>query len=449
MLLARVGKKVYDGTTMDKFIIQGGTPLQGEFIVRGSKNAATKMMIASLLTDEECSIDNVPLSAETDITRELCEHIGSVVTIDAALHRCTITTKEIVNARVSQLSRKNRIPILAFGPLLHRKGVAELPVLGGCPIGHRPINFHIEALKKLGAYIQRRGHSYYASAKELTGAAIILPYPSVGATENILLTAVLAKGLTTITNAATEPEIINLIDMLRAMGAHITTDIEKRLITIHGVATLHGAHISVIPDRNEVISIASGALATSGNVFFPGIKEGLIETFLEKVKEIGASYEVGDEGIGFSGKTPYHPASIVTSPHPGFMTDWQQPFAVVLAQANDISFIHETVYEDRLGYLTSLQEMGANVIVSGDCVGEPCRFHKKNFLHSARIQGPNHLKGRELIMPDVRAGMALVIAALAAKGTSTLSGVEHIERGYEALDERLTQLGAHIQRVTV
>jgi len=432
---------------MEKFVITGGNPLKGEFNVRGSKNAASKMMVASLLTDEPCAIENVPLSVETDITRELCEHVGSKVQIERASHICSITTKDISNARALQLSRKNRIPILAFGPLLHRKGVAELPVLGGCPIGHRPINFHIEGLKKMGAYIQRRGHSYYASAKELHGAQIKLPYPSVGATENIILAATLAKGKTLIHNGATEPEIINLIEMLRVMGAKITVDEEARIIEIDGVKKLHGAKINVMPDRNEVVSIASAALATSGNVFVPGVKEDYVATFLAKLTEIGAHYEVSNNGIRFWGKIPYKATTIETAPHPGFMTDWQQPFAVVLAQAKGTSFIHETVYEDRLNYLKSLEQMGARIQLHTDCANQPCRFANKGFVHSATIEGPNNLHGQELIMPDVRAGMALIIAALAARGTSTLTGVEHIERGYEAIDERLSLLGADIKRM--
>lgn len=432
---------------MEKLIIQGSTPLKGEFLVRGSKNAASKMMIASLLTREPCVIGNIPLSAEMDITKELCEHIGSSVKVNAADHSVTLTTKDITQPRVSQLSRKNRIPILAFGPLLHRKGVAQIPVLGGCPIGHRPVNFHIDALKKLGVYIQRREHSYYASAKEITGARIDFPYPSVGATENVLLTAVLAKGTTVITGAACEPEIINLIAMLNEMGGKITFDEPNRHISIQGVNTLSGVTMRAIPDRNEAVSIACAALATNGEVTLPGVKESLVRTFLKKVKEIGAHYEMTQKGLRCWGSAPYRATSVVSAPHPGFMTDWQQPFAVVLAQAQGISTVHETVYEDRLGYLESLQEMGARIEISNDCIPEECRFAKKGYLHSARIQGPNNLGGRELTMPDVRAGMALVIAALAAKGTSTLTGVEHIDRGYENLDERLRVLGANIKKI--
>lgn len=434
---------------MDKFIIEGGVPLKGEFTVRGSKNAVSKMMVASLLTDAPCVLENVPLSAETDITKELCEHFGSIVEINPATHQARIVTKEVSNSRAPELSRKNRIPILAIGPLLHRKGIAELPVLGGCPIGHRPIDFHIEGLKKLGAYIQRREHSYYASARELIGAKVTFPYPSVGATENIILAATLAKGNTNIHNAATEPEIIALCDMLGAMGANITIDEARRTITVKGVKKLHGATARVIPDRNEVVSIASAALATNGDVFVPEMDRKYLEAFLQKLTEIGAHYEITSNGIRFFGNAPYKATVITTSPHPGFMTDWQQPFAVVLTQAQGSSSIHETVYDDRLAYVTLLQEMGASTKVSKDCINEPCRFEKRGFVHSAIIKGPTTLRAHELIMPDMRAGMALIIAALSASGTSILDGIEHIDRGYENLEKRLQKLGARIRRLSV
>ncbi len=205
----------------DKFLIKGGVPLEGSTIVRGSKNAATKLMIASLLTDAPCVIENIPLSAEIDITRELCEKIGSTVSFEDD-HTIRIETPDIRTSRVPELSRKNRIPILALGPLLHRTGIAEVPVLGGCPIGHRPIDFHVAALRDMGVRIERREHSYYAEAAEIRGAHIAFPHPSVGATENVILAATRARGTTQIKNASVEPEILNLIDMLRMMGARIS-----------------------------------------------------------------------------------------------------------------------------------------------------------------------------------------------------------------------------------
>lgn len=430
-----------------KFLIQGGRPLEGEIQIRGSKNAASKLMIASLLTEEPCIIENIPFSAEMDITKELCESIGSRVVFSED-HTAHIETSEITTSIVPELSRKNRIPVLAFGPLLHRKGFAEVPVMGGCYLGHRPINFHVEALNKMGVRVERREHSYYAEAEHIRGSLIDLPYPSVGATENVLLTAVRAIGTTHITNAAIEPEILNLVAMLVAMGADIALDQETRTIRIEGVSKLHGVRIRVIPDRNEIVSFAVAALATDGNIFIRGVENTMLDTFLSHVRALGGDVKEKQDGIEFSGKRPYHAMNIETSPHPGFMTDWQQPFCILLTQANGESSIHETVYDDRFAYVKDLKRMGADIDVSDECFGESfCRFHGATFNHSVRIHGSTPLHGAEITMTDLRAGMAHMIAALAADGESLISGIGHVERGYEKIDERLRSLGADIKRI--
>lgn len=442
---------------MEYFIIQGGKKLAGETDIRGSKNAASKMMIASLLTDEQCVIENVPRSGEIDITRELCETVGSAVELDAN-HRMSIHTPAITTSLVPQLSRKNRIPVLALGPLLHRKGIAEIPVLGGCPIGHRPINFHLEALKHMGITIERRENSYWARADAIHGADISFPFPSVGATENILLTATLARGTTTIRNAAIEPEITNLITMLQAMGARISVNRDERLLSIEGVSKLRGTNVCVVPDRNEIVSLACAGLATKGSVFLrlpeivrlsyapENLKQDL-DVFLKSVEQIGGLFSIERGGIRFSGTGPYRPMHITTVPHPGFMTDWQQPFCVLLTQANGTSTIHETVYEDRFRYTEDLNEMGAAITISTNCPPDaPCRYHGQEFKHLATITGPTPLAGAHITMPDIRAGMAHLVAALIAQGESIVSGVEHIDRGYEKLDERLRELGADVKR---
>ncbi len=431
----------------EKFLIKGGNPLKGEIRVRGSKNAASKLMIASLLTREPCKIENIPMSAEIDIVQELCESIGSRVIV--ADHTATVQTPEITTSRVPELSRKNRIPVLALGPLLHRKGAAEVPVMGGCYLGHRPINFHIEALHQMGVRIERREHSYYAEADTIRGSNIVLPYPSVGATETILLTAVLAQGTTTITNAAVEPEIHNLIQMLVAMGADIELDESSRNIFIKGVTQLRGAIMRVIPDRNEIVSFATAALATDGHVFIHDTEHAMLNTFLHAVRAIGGMADIQSDGIEFSGKRPYKPLVIETSPHPGFMTDWQQPFCILLTQANGESILHETVYDDRFAYVKDLKRMGADIEVSDECQGNaPCRFNGATFNHSVRVRGATTLHGAEITMTDLRAGMAHIIAALAASGESLISGIAHVERGYEKIDERLRSLGADIQRIS-
>ena len=419
--------------------------MRGSVEAHGSKNAASKMMIASLLTEDPCLIENVPLSAEIDITKELCETIGSSILVGE--HQLTIKTEQIKTSLVPELSRRNRIPVLALGPLLHRSGFAEVPVLGGCPIGHRPVNLHIDALTRMGVKVERRTNSYYATTDGLRGAEIEFPFSSVGATESTILAAVLAKGKTVVKNAAVEPEIGNLVEMLRAMGALVNFDTVGRMVEIEGVAKLHGAEVKVMPDRNEVVSLAVAALATGGELEILGIEKKYLESFLEKLQILRASYEISSHGIKFIGGGKYQPLKIETAPHPGFMTDWQQPICVLLTQVNGESIIHETVYEDRFGYVKDLNKLGADILVSDECWGNPCRFSNHTFNHSAKITGPTKLQGGELTITDIRAGMAQIIAALVAEGESVISGVEHIDRGYEKLDERLRMLGADIRRI--
>ena len=433
-------------STEEKLVIHGGKPLEGMVEVRGSKNAASKMMIASLLTDQPCVLTNVPLSSEIDITRELCEQVGSDVSIGAD-HVCRIQTPAIKTSVVSELTRKNRIPILALGSLLHRKGSAEVPFPAGDPIGHRPINLHLEALNKMGVRIERRGHSYYAEADDIHGAQIALSFPSVGATENIILTAALARGETRISNAAIEPEIMNMIEMLDTMGARIAVDADAREIRIQGVDKLNGTVARVIPDRNEIVSFAAAALATGGSIFIPDINPSHLRSFLAALEEIGAIADLQPNGICFSGVV-FNGLRVQTSPHPGFMTDWQQPFGVLLTQAEGESVIHEIVYEDRFGYAKELSRMGADILVSDECLGfDPCRFAGQTFNHSMRIRGPRKLQGRDIMVHDIRAGMAHIVAALVAQGESVIAGIHHIDRGYEKLDERLRMLGADIKRI--
>ncbi|OGZ45684.1 MAG: UDP-N-acetylglucosamine 1-carboxyvinyltransferase [Candidatus Ryanbacteria bacterium RIFCSPHIGHO2_02_FULL_48_12] len=425
-------------------IIQGGRKLSGTVEVRGSKNAATKLMIASLLSDEPSVIENVPFISDLDVTKELCEKIGS--TVDISPDRiCHITTREVKTPLVPELSRKNRIPILALGPLLHRKGIAEVPVLGGCPIGHRPVNLHIEALQKMGARIERRENSYYAEAKELHGEHVIFPFPSVGATENVLLAATLAHGTTIIENAAIEPEITNLVDMLVGMGADIAFNQVTRTVEIHGVSKLHGTTIRVMPDRNEIMSFAVAALATEGSIFIPRIEASYLGSCINALQRVGGKIDEEEQGIRFSGRRPYKAIDIETGPHPGFMTDWQQPMCVLLTQAEGKSSIHETVYDDRFGYTKDLVRMGARIEVDKTCPAKPCRFHGEYF-HTAHIVGPASLHAAELVVTDLRAGMAHIIAALIASGESRITGIDHIDRGYEEIDMRLRGLGADIIR---
>ncbi|HVM77290.1 MAG TPA: UDP-N-acetylglucosamine 1-carboxyvinyltransferase [Candidatus Paceibacterota bacterium] len=435
----------------ERFIINGGKPLFGEVTLAGAKNATSKMMVASLLTDEPCIFENVPQISEVEIIVEFLKNIGSEV--DLAGSTAKIVTPEIKNSKVTELTRRNRIPILALGPLLARAREAEVPVVGGDKIGARPVDIHLEALAKLGARMQITKGSYQAWAPDgLRGAELELRFPSVGATENAILAAVLARGKTVIKNAALEPEILDLVKLLQKMGAIIEL-CPPRTITIEGVPKLHGVSHRIMPDRNEAVSFACLAIATGGRILVKGAVQEHLITFLNVVRRLGAEYEVTDDGIAFSRavvegqSSALKPLEIRTDVHPGFMTDWQQPLAVLLTQAEGTSTIHETIYDDRFGYALDLNEMGADMKVSTDCPpNDSCRFAGKGHYHFAVIKGPTPLTSKNLHIRDLRSGMLDVIAALVAKGVSEVDGIEEIDRGYEKIDERLRQLGADITR---
>ncbi len=429
-----------------KFIVKGGKSLEGEIRLSGAKNAATKMMVASLLSSEPCHFENVPDIGDVEITAELCRDIGS--TIGRSGSQVTIETPEVKNSRVLHLSRRNRIPILALGPLLARAGQAEVPILGGDKLGPRPVDLHLKALEALGAEIEVTAESYRATAKNgLHGAEIEFYFPSVGATENAMLGAVLAKGKTILRNAALEPEIIDLVKMLQNMGAIIELG-ANRDFYIEGVSSLRGVTHRVLPDRNEAVSFACLALATKGKILVREAVQDHLITFLNVVRRLGAEYAVVPEGILFSGIDFLKPVDVETAVHPGFMTDWQQPLAIVLTQANGVSRIHETIYEDRFGYAKDLNSLGAKIKVLEDHPrNSPRRFNGTGLYHLAEITGPTKLTGNKMQVRDLRSGMVNLIAALVASGESEIEGIEEIDRGYETIDIRLKKLGAEIERM--
>lgn len=430
---------------MPTFVVEGRQPIRGQLRLSGAKNAASKILLATLLSPETSVIDNIPLLGETDIAAEILGHVGGRVDRDG--HRWTVTTPTIMQSAVPTLSRKNRLPILAVGPLLARAGKAEVPMVGGDVIGPRPVNYHVAALRAMGAKVEIGSEAIRAEARKLSGTNVDLPYPSVGATESIALAAVLAEGRTVIRNAAVEPEVLDLLQMLQTMGALIELG-TNRTIIIDGVHELHGAQYSVIPDRIEAASFACLALATEGDLFVAGARQADMLTFLTTIRRMGGQFEVTPEGIRFFSAGRLHGISVETDTHPGFMTDWQQPLVTVMTQATGESVVHETVYEDRFGYCAALQTMGANIATSTDCWGQlPCRWWAQGYTHSCRVTGPTRLHGTELTMPDIRAGMAHFIAALAADGKSILHGVEHLDRGYEDLATRLHHVGARFQRI--
>lgn len=431
-----------------QFKITGGKTLSGEIQLAGAKNAATKLMIATLLTDEPCVLEGMPNIGDVEITSELCKSVGSFIHKEGST--VTIATPEILTHKAGPLSRRNRIPILALGPLLARVGKAEVPFLGGDKIGARPVDIHLEALTQMGAKITATADTYQAEAPNgLKGARVSFRFPSVGATENTILAAVLAKGRTVIVNAAVEPEILDLIKFLQKMGAIIELG-TNRMIAIEGVEKLHGAKHKVMPDRNEAVSFACLGLAAGGPVLVKDARQDDLITFLNAVRRVGGEYQVRSNGISFFRPegVKFKGIEIETDTHPGFMTDWQQPFGVVLTQAEGLSVIHETIYEDRFGYIKDLNLMGANIKTLDKCMGElTCRFNGCNFAHSAVINGPTKLHGANTTVKDLRSGMVNIIAALIADGVSVLDGIEEIDRGYENIDDRLRALGAQIERI--
>jgi UDP-N-acetylglucosamine 1-carboxyvinyltransferase len=407
------------------------------------------MLIATLLTDEPCILRNVPLIGDLDLTLSLCHDMGTQTKL--VDHTLAVCTPDIRSSIVStQVGGLNRMAIITVGPLLHHCGEADIPMPGGDRIGVRPIDFHLHGLKLMGAEIVEKDGRYHLSTpRGLHGATIQLPFPSVMATENFLISASLAKGVTVIQNAALEPEIIDLIKFLQKMGAIIEIKVDRRIV-VEGVDRLHGASHTLLTDRNEAVSLAVAAYLTQGDVYLQGAQQDTLLTFLNTLSKMQLHFEIDDEGIRFTGDDrPPPPIAIETDVHPGFMTDWQQPFTVLLTQADGMSVVHETIYEDRFGYTAALEHMGAHIGLYTKCLGEvPCRFREKLYTHSCLVSGPTPLTGIELDIPDIRAGCSYILAALTAHGTSQVYGIEHIERGYEHLDLKLRSLGAKIERVS-
>lgn len=424
--------------------LRGGKPLLGHVKVSGAKNAATKMMLAALLTDDEVILHNCPMIDDVIVAGEMIQALGG--TVEFGNHSVRIVAKHLQATHVPRPNIPNRLSILALSPLLHRVGQADLPGVTGDKIGPRPVNFHIESLRAMGAVITEENDRYLAFANGLVGTSINLPYPSVGATENALLAGVLAKGRTMITGAAIEPEIMDLIKMLQQMGA-IVEFRANRLIIIDGVKKLRGVSYSVPPDRLEAASFGMLAIATNGDILVEDARQDDLITFLNTIRRIGADYSIEAGGIHFKRTNkPLTAVEIETDTHPGFATDWQQPMVVLLTQAAGSSVVHETVHESRFGYVETLKRMGANIEVFSKCLGElPCRYNGKGFAHSAIIQGPTPLHATTIEIPDLRAGMAHVMAALVATGTSHITGLQHLLRGYEGFFDKLRAIGADFE----
>ena len=413
--------------------------------MRGSKNAVSKHMVAAMLSDEPSTIGNVPEIGEVDITAAMLESIGYHV--GRSDDEITIVAGNAVEPRVPEaFTGLNRIPILMLGPLLHKAGEAFVPLVGGDPIGRRPVDFHVAALRALGAEVEVGPDGIMARAAKLHGARIDLPYPSVGATETALLSAVLAEGKTVVRGAATEPEVVELALFLQRMGAQIELSPDRRII-IEGVQRLRGASARLVGDRLEAFSYLVAGLITGGEVRVHGCPQDRLVTAITTLARMGARFDITDDWITASAPGGLRPAAVHTDTHPGFMTDWQQPLMVLFTQADGMSVLHETVFENRLVYVPALQKMGCEIEVFAACLGGPaCRFHDTNAVHSAVIRGGSKLRGADVTLPDVRAGFSAVLAAAVADQPSSLRGIHHIERGYHRPFEQFTSLGLALRR---
>ncbi len=424
--------------------VDGGAALVGTVAVAGAKNAVTKQIVATLLCDEPCVLENVPRTSEVAATLRMVSALGTdgewLGPTTLLLHTAELTATTVGREH----ERLNRIPLLALGPLLHRAGEAGVPLPGGCPIGPRHTDFHLALFARMGAEVELSPTGFQARGS-LCGTRITLPYPSVGATENALLAAVLARGRTQIVNAAVEPEIRDTISMLRRMGARIRIEAPKRWIEIEGVKRLSGVRHRVMPDRTEAASFAMAAAATAGRVEVVGAEQCHLGPFLRVFRALGGEWGSGRRSMTFFRGETLRPVAVETGPYPGFSTDWLPPLVLLLTQARGISAVHETVFEDRLGYAARLGAAGARFSVGDGCLaGQPCRFAGQGFFHSCRVF-PSQLHGARLVAPDLRGGFAMILAALMAHGTSHIAHAERVERGYAELVEKLCSLGAHVR----
>ncbi|MDF5756013.1 UDP-N-acetylglucosamine 1-carboxyvinyltransferase [Spongiactinospora sp. TRM90649] len=427
------------------WLIEPSGPLRGDVEVRGSKNAVSKHMVAAMLGSGESTIQNAPEVGEVEITAAMLRALG--INVDITQREITISQGPVIQPQVpAAFTGLNRIPILMLGPLLHLAGEAYVPLVGGDPIGRRPVNFHVEALRAMGAEIEVGDNGITAKAKKLRGTRIELPYPSVGATETILMSAVRAEGKTVLKGAAMEPEVVELALFLQRMGARIELSPDRRIV-IEGVEHLRGASTWLAGDRIEAFSYLVAGLITGGQVRVHGCPQDRLVTAITTLARMGAQVDITDDWLSASCPDGLRQAAVQTDTHPGFMTDWQTPLMVLFTQSHGMSVLHETVFENRLVYVPALQKMGCEIEVFDVCLGGPaCRYHDTNAKHSAVVRGVSKLRGADVRLPDIRAGFSAVLAAAAAEGTSTLRGVHHIERGYHRPFEQFASLGLKISR---
>lgn len=417
---------------MDKLVIKGGAPLRGEISISGAKNAALPILAATLLTDEPMLIGNIPHLHDITTTMELLGRMGSELVIDERMN-IEVNNRNITSLYAPyELVKTMRASILALGPLLSRYGKAEVSLPGGCSIGQRPVNVHLEGLVAMGAELEVKNGYIRAQARRLNGARIHLDLVTVTGTENLMMAATLADGLTVIENAAQEPEVTDLANCLNSMGARIKGAGTPR-IEVEGVSKLHGVRYEVLPDRIEIGTYLVAAAMTGGSIKLKNAREPLLSSVLQKLREAGCE-TVADNGAIFLKEQRARPKAvdIDTAPFPGFPTDMQAQFTAMNCIAEGRGAIVENIFENRFMHVRELQRMGADLSLEGNRVV---------------VNGVDKLKGAEVTAKDLRASASLILAGLAAEGETLIKQVHHIDRGYETIEEKLTQLGADIKRL--
>ncbi len=416
---------------MDKIVVRGGVPLRGEITVSGSKNAALPVLFASLLTADECRLGRVPQLADIRTALRLLRDLGVqydwLSDTEVALKADAVHHLEAPYDLVKTM----RASFLVLGPLLARFGRARVSTPGGCAIGARPVNIHLDGLQQLGASIRVQQGYVEAEAKRLRGAHINLEFPSVGATENLMMAASLAEGTTVLDNAACEPEIADLALLLNDMGARVSGAGSSTVI-IEGVPTLHGTEHTVIPDRVEAGTFLVAGAITSGDVFVRGSRGGHLQAFLGKLREAGVNIEETADGIRAHCSERPNSVALITQPYPGFPTDLQAQMMALLTLGDGQSMLTETIFENRFLHAQELARLGADIRVHGN---------------TAEVRGVAFLSGAPVMATDLRASVSLILAGLAAQGVTEVSRVYHLDRGYERIEEKLSQLGADIRRV--
>jgi UDP-N-acetylglucosamine 1-carboxyvinyltransferase len=440
---------------MSRYIITGGQQLHGEVSIRGAKNASYKEIIASILSDKPTQLSNVPKISDIKITESIAKKFGSTIEYHGE-HCLEISTPKITTSSVPVgTGEKSRTSFMFSAPLLVRTGTAIVPTPGGDKLGARPLDRLFDCFSKMGIKTEITDKLITLNTDKIKAVHYIFNKPSHTVTETVLMVATFANGQTILDNAAREPEIDDLIDMINSMGGQIKRDSKNpHRITINGVKSLSGTKHQIIPDRNEIVTFATAALATKGSINILHCDPKIIKTFTDTINKMGAQTIIGNDELTVSWTKPLKNIDIETGPEPGFMTDWQAVFSVLLTQTVGPSSIIERVYPSRFQHIDNLKKMGVKISFFNPKISNPQDYYQFNpesdkaeYFHGVKIYGPTQLKPANFTVNDLRAGASTVLAALTAPGTSIINGVEYIERGYEKLGERLSSLGANIEYI--